>query len=103
MPARKWIVRDRYGHEIYLIEERWQHALEHDDMSEALLDIVLDTLKTGRRRQNPLDPRKYTYSKSYAGLPFDNTRMFVVVRFGLQFDESGKSHPNNFVLTAYMD
>jgi hypothetical protein len=43
-------VQDREGRRIYLTEERWQHALDHPGMSEALLDAVLVTIRAGHRK-----------------------------------------------------
>jgi len=99
--GRKWIVHDRYGNEIYMTEERWKHSLEHEDMEEYLLEHVLLTLKTGRRKQEALNPSKYRYSKAFNDLPADNEYIVVVVKFGTLFDSMGQLQPNNFVLTAY--
>jgi hypothetical protein len=27
-PGRRWVVRDRYGNDIYLTDERWKHITE---------------------------------------------------------------------------
>ena len=35
--GRRWTVRDRYGNEIYLTQERWDHIIEptnHPEMAE---------------------------------------------------------------------
>jgi len=35
--GRRWTVRDRYGNEIYLTQERWDHIIEstnHPEMVE---------------------------------------------------------------------
>jgi len=52
---------------------------------------VLDTIRKGRRRQDPIDPHKYKYIFLVEGLPFGLTHIVVVVRIA-----AGK-----FVLTAY--
>ena len=34
--GRRWVVRDRYGNDIYLTQERWEHitgAISHPEMS----------------------------------------------------------------------
>ncbi len=93
-------VRDRYGHSIYLTTERWEHALEHPGMSSRLLDNVLSTLRTGRRRQDRMDPFKFFYKKAFANLPIGYTHVVVVVKFGWRADKP--SVANNFVLTAYL-
>jgi len=93
-------VQDRDKRVIYLTRERWDHALEHPGMSEQLLPQVLTTLRTGRRKQDRLDPAKYFYRKAFAVLPFDHTHIVVVVKF----ERHSERHPaaNNFVLTAYL-
>jgi len=57
----KWTVRDRYGNEIYMTQERWEHILGSRPDLEDHLDEFLETLRTGRRRQDPLVPNKYFY------------------------------------------
>ena len=54
---KKWTVQDRYGHNIYFTEERWQHILESRPELEPYFEQFLETLRTGRRKQRP------TYSK----------------------------------------
>ena len=52
---------------------------------------VLETIKKGRRRQDPIDEKKYKYSKDFDNLPLGFTDLVIVV----------KLIKNNFVLTAY--
>jgi hypothetical protein len=93
-------VQDREGRRIYLTEERWQHALDHPGMSEALLDAVLATIRAGHRRQDRYEPDKYKYSRAFDDLPGGYTHMVVLVKFGwTREDPTGE---NNFVLTAYL-
>ena len=101
MPT-KWpiFVKDRHGNEIYLTKERWKHALDHPGMEVRLLGATLSALKTGRRKQEPIDPTKYRYKKEFDDLPEDDTPMVVVVKFGI--DRTDPSRANNFVLTAYL-
>jgi hypothetical protein len=101
VPPTTWpiFVRDRDGHEIYMTAERWEHALEHPGMSEQLLEQVLATLRSGRRKQDRFDPAKFFYKKSFADLPRGHTHIVIVVKFGWQSDPS---IANNFVLTAYL-
>ncbi len=77
----KWIVHDRFGHEIYMTEERWQHALDHEWMSEALLETVLRAIRRGRRRQEALAPNKYRYYHAFDNLAGGNNYVVVVVKF----------------------
>jgi hypothetical protein len=93
-------VQDRADRNIYLTEERWQHALEHPQMRDDLLDAVLATVRVGHRRGDALDPSIVKYSRRVTSLPYDYTHMVVVVKFGLTNTEPPKE--NNFVLTAYL-
>ena len=99
---RKWpvFVRDRKGHIIYLTRERWEHTLDHPGMHEELLDQVLETIRKGKRRQDPYDPAKFKYAHSSSDLPMRYTHIVVVVKFGWREEEPPTA--NNFVLTAYL-
>ncbi|MDI6793064.1 MAG: hypothetical protein QME81_09385 [bacterium] len=90
-------VQDRQGRTIYLTMERWEHVLDHPGMYEGLIDAVLLTIRTGRRKQDNLDPDKSKYSKPFDDLPLEYTHIVVVVKFS---EESPQE--NNFVLTAYL-
>ncbi len=86
-----WIVIDKWGNRIELTEERWTHILEsHWELSHHLEDVLL-TVRTGRRKQSPIDPHKYTYYRDFNGLPHNYTRIVVIV----------KLIRNNFIITAY--
>jgi len=100
---RKWIVRDRYGHLIYLTDERWKHIISptnHPEM-EGYCDHLKKTIRTGRRRQETLAPSKYRYIQWFDGLTENNNCIVAVVRFKFDVDETGATAENNFVLTAY--
>jgi len=84
-------IRDRYGNEIELTEERWAHIIEGHPELEDFLDEVLETVRTGSRRQDPLDPQKYRYTRAFDHLPFGATRLVAIV----------KLTRNNFIVTAY--
>jgi len=60
-----WVTRDRYGNIIYFTEERWQHILEARPELEPLLDKFLETIRTGRRKQDALIPNEYYYFKRF--------------------------------------
>jgi len=45
----KWTVQDRYGNVIYFTQERWRHILESRPELEPYFDLLLETLRTGRR------------------------------------------------------
>jgi hypothetical protein len=51
----------------------------------------LETIRKGRRRQDPIDPQKYKYVYPVEGLPFGLTHIVVVVRIVAR----------KFVVTAY--
>lgn len=93
-------VTDRYGHTIYMTEERWHHAKRHPGMSDAILPLVLATLRTSKRRRDKFDPQVFIYERSFPNLPLGNKKMAVAVKF-----EPAPSNPNrenNFALTAYL-
>ncbi|MCU0490444.1 MAG: hypothetical protein MUD01_02455 [Chloroflexaceae bacterium] len=104
MSGRRWTVRDRYGNELYLTEERWDHIIEefnHPELTD-YEDYVQDTVKTGRRKQDTLNPQKYRYSKAYNDLIEYNTHIVVIVLFRFNEDDEAKPVPNNYIVTAFM-
>lgn len=101
--GRRWTVHDRYGNEIYLTHERWEHILDpvnHPEMME-FEEALKETIRTGTRKQDPLNPRKYRYSKAFNHLAEDNTHILAIVIFGFGEDGSGRPVPNNYTTTAY--
>lgn len=98
----KQTVADRYGNQIYLTDERWTHIVTtHPDMY-GHKDNLLLTLKTGKRKQEPLDPSKYKYYKRFDILETGYNHIIVVVKFSEKAEkDTNKSISNNFVLTAY--
>jgi len=101
--GRRWTVRDRDGNQIYLTEERWEHIIEpinHPEMVdyEAHLKAVI---RSGRRKQDSLNPQKYRYSHAFADLVADNTHIVAIVLFRFSEGEDGKPMPNNYIVTAY--
>ena len=85
------MVRDRYGNQIELTDERWQHIVTYHPELENCKDEVLETIHTGTRRQDAVEPEKYKYVRKFADLPLDYTHLVAVV----------KMTRNNFVLIAY--
>ena len=66
----RWTVQDRYGNTVYLTEERWQHIIEvinHPEMEDCE-DELKETVHLGARRQDPLNPQKYRYTKAFDNL-----------------------------------
>jgi hypothetical protein len=104
MTGRRWTTKDRYENEIYLTEERWQHIIEdinHPEL-EDYEDHLLETIQTGRRKQDTLNPQKYRYSKEFGDLTEDNTHIVAIVLFRFNEDEQGRPISNNYIVTAYM-
>lgn len=93
----RWAVQDRYGNEIYLTEERWQHILEGHDELRGRLDDLLDTLRYGQRKQEALEPQKYRYYWAYNDLKYGFNHIVAIVIF--RYDDADM--PNNFVITAW--
>jgi len=98
---KKWTVQDRYGNSIYLTEERWNHILESRPEMKPFLELFLDTIRTGRRRQEALVPNEYRYYKQFDELLPDNNHLIVKVIFKTQLDDMGNYIPNNFVVTGW--
>jgi hypothetical protein len=98
---RKWTVQDRYGNTIYFTEERWQHILESRPELEPHFNKFLETLRTGRRKQDPLIPNEYRYYQHFDELLPENNHVVVIVVFKTRPDEQGQYVPNNFVVTGW--
>ena len=99
----RWIEKDRFGNDIYLTDERWEHitdAANHCEMADYEIELR-ETIKNGKRKQEMLNPQKYRYSKKFNDLTANNTHLVAIVKIGLFEDEAGKIDQNNFVLTAY--
>lgn len=98
---RKWTIQDRYGNIIYFTEERWQHILESRPELKPHLDMFLETLRSGRRKQDPLIPNEYRYYQRFDELLPENNHVVVIVVFKTRLDEQGQYVPNNFVVTGW--
>ena len=100
---RRWAVHDRYGNEIYLTQERWEHiteAINHPEMS-AYEEELKQTARQGRRKQDTVNPQKYRYSLPFDGLAEDNTHIVAIVLFRFRETEVGELLPNNYIVTAF--
>ncbi len=101
--SKHWTVQDRYGNEIYLTHERWDHIVNpvnHPEMAECK-EHLNTTIRSGMRRQDPLNPQKYRYMKAFDDLAEDNTHIVAIVLFRFGTEHSGKPVPNNYIVTAY--
>lgn len=99
----RWRVQDQYGNSIYLTQERWKHMIEsinHPEMEEYEKELK-ETIKTGVRKQDSLNPQKFRYTKEFDNLPVDNTHIVAIVLFGARESEIGEIISNNFIVTAY--
>lgn len=104
MPDGKfWTRRDRFGNDIYLTRERWAHIIGPDNHPEVepFFDYVAETIRLGRRRQDPYDPNGYQYYKAFPDLPDDNTHVVVCVRFHWRTKPDGAVREEKFVTTVY--
>ncbi len=98
---RKWTVQDRYGNTLYLTEERWEHILESRPELKPYFDKFLETIRTGRRKQDALMPNEYRYFKRWDELLPDNNHLVAIVVCKTRLDEDGNYAANNFVVTGW--
>ncbi len=99
---RKWFVHDSDGREIYLTEEQWEHIKSRHPELGNHLDDVLNTVRRGKRRQQPQDPQAFVYRLRCDKLrtPFNGILVVVAFRFELQAN-NGNMIPNDFVVSAW--
>jgi hypothetical protein len=103
MAGKRWVVHDRYGNKIYLTDERWEHItdpMNHPEMSD-YEEHLKETIRSGRRKQDPLNPQKYRYVKAFDDLAEDNTHVVAIVLFRFSEGLGGEPVPNNYIVTAY--
>ena len=99
----RWKIHDRYGNEIYLTHERWQHItapINHPDMVNCE-EHLKATIQYGRRKQDSLNPQKYRYTNAFVSLPADNTHIIAIVLFRFREGSNGDPISNNYIVTAY--
>jgi hypothetical protein len=105
MPDSKlWVHSDRFGNEIYLTEERWRHIIDADNHPEveAHFEYIAETIRRGRRRQDPYGPSGYRYYLAFPDLPGGNNHVVVCVRFRWRSLPDGSLREEKFVTTAYL-
>lgn len=98
---RRWNVKDRRGRPIYMTQERWQYVVVKHPELKGHLDDLLNTLRTGRRRQSKRDPQTYTYRHACDSLPAPYNYIVVAVIFRWRELPDGTAEPNNFVVSAW--
>lgn len=101
--GKRWTVLDRDGNFVYLTEERWLHIVGADNHPEIedFEEQLKITIGRGRRRQEPLNPRKYRYTLAFDELPDDSNHVVAIVVFSFDVDAQGRTSPNNYVATAF--
>jgi hypothetical protein len=72
----------------------------HPEMS-AYEEQLQETIRSGARQQDPLNPLKYRYTKAFNGLAEDNTHVVAIALFRFRADTDGTLRPNNYIVTAY--
>lgn len=99
---RKWFVHDSDGREIYLTEEQWEHIKSRHAELKNHLDDVLNTIRRGKRRQQPQDPQAFVYRLRCDKLhpPFTGILVVVAFRFESQVN-NGNTIANNLVVSAW--
>ena len=101
--GKRWTVRNHYGNDIHLTQERWEHIIRptnHPEMA-AYEEQMRETVRLGHRKQDPLNPRKYRYTRAFDDLAGDNTHIVAIVLFQFVEGENRKPVPNNRIVTAY--
>lgn len=101
--GKRWTIQDRDGNPIYLTEERWRHIVDpfnHPEM-ETYEEYLKNTIRRGKRRQEPLNPRKYRYVHYFDDLPDEVNHFVAIVLFGFDVDSHGRTIPNNYLATAF--
>ncbi len=101
--GKLWTQRDRYGNEIYLSHERWEHITEAANHPELVpyLSHIRETIRSGRRQQDALIPNAYKYYHEFHDLPKAMNHVVAVVIFKEVVDTLGKIRPEKFIVTAY--
>jgi hypothetical protein len=101
--GRRWTVLDRSGREVYLTDERWQHITDpHNHLEMAEYEEQLkETIRSGKRKQDSLNPLKYRYMKAFENLAGYNTHIVAIVLFRFIEDQAGNVLSNNYIVTAY--
>ena len=101
--GRRRTVRDRDGNQMYSTEEHWAHIIDpinHPEMVD-YEEHPKDVIRSGRRKQDPLNPQKYRYSQAFDDLVEDHTHIVAIVLFRFSENADGKPTPNNYIVTAY--
>ena len=103
MTAIRWSVTDQYGNEICLTQERWEHITDpiNHPVMKNYENHLRDTIKHGKRKQNPHNQQKYRYYRQFDVLAEYNTHIIAVVLFRYRQNNDEKPVLNNYIVTAY--
>jgi len=101
--GQRWTTHDCDGNLIYLTEERWSHIIDGNNHPEMLAyeQYLKNTIAKGRKRQEPLNPRKYRYFHTFTDLPDNVNHIVFIVIFGYEINNEGHTISNNYVATAF--
>jgi hypothetical protein len=102
--GRRWAIRDQSEPIIYLTQEQWLHItaqLNHPEMVR-YEEHLKETVASGQRQEDRVNPQKYRYAKAFADLPKDNTHIVAIVLFRFRQGDDGGLLPNKYIVTAYM-
>ena len=94
----RWTVNDHFGNASYLTQERWDHIVgpnNHPEMVD-FEEHLKKTIRTGIRKQDPLNPQKYRYVKAFEDLPEATIRTLLP----LYCSGSGKARGVNLSQTT---
>lgn len=103
LPGKIWTQRDRFGNDIYLTCERWDHIIKPDNHPEVepYGDHLRETIRLGWRKQDPIIPNAYKYYREFDDLPEGMNHLVAVVVFRWATDPNGVVHEEKFIVTAY--
>jgi hypothetical protein len=80
-------VRDQWGHEIYLTDERWKHICEeHPEMS-GFDNHVIETVQLGGRFQDSIRPDIFLYYRDFEDLSSGNTTIVSLFVMALRLTD----------------
>ena len=98
----RWTVTDRDGNSIYLTDERWEHIVDPENHSEMGFyeDELKDTIRLGRRSQDPINQQKYRYIMEFDNLAEYNTHIVAIVLYRFR-EQATELISNNYIVTAY--
>jgi hypothetical protein len=74
--------------------------MNHSEMLEYETELR-ETILSGTRKQEELNPQKYRYSKLFSDLTSENTHIIGIVVMSFSESENDEIEPNNFIVTAY--